>query len=450
MIKKGIEDFSGKRVLLLQGPVGPFFRRLARDLESVGAEVFKVNFNAGDWLFYPGRATNFRGRMEDWPSRIEELLLKLSIDVVLLFGDCRPVHRSAHEVASRLGIEIGVFEEGYIRPNFVTLERFGVNAYSLLPDNPRFYIRNSPLEVPNEKQLGKTFWPMVLWGFLYFAVGGLGGLFFPHYRHHRPLTVLEALPWGRSVLRKYWYAMKEKGVLDELTGRWKKRYFLVPLQVHNDAQITEHSGYRDIEAFIHDVISSFARHAPDDTVLVFKHHPMDRGYRDYSALIRQVSERQKLAGRLFYLHDQHLPTLLDHALGVTVINSTVGLSAIQHGVPTKVCGSAIYDMAGLTSRKSLDQFWRNAHKELPDAALYDRFREYLIAHTQLNGSFYKAMNDTGLQSGLVWSTRSQRTEQQWTPVGDFSAAIPQIRRLVESDSIGRQRRVLADRPVVVQ
>lgn len=450
MIIKGIEAFSGKRILLLQGPVGPFFRRLASDLRNVGADVFKVNFNAGDWLFYPKEAINYRGSMEAWPAEIERLVTSLHIDVVFLFGDCRPIHRVAHEVALRFDIEIGVFEEGYIRPNYVTLERSGVNGYSLQPNTPEYYIRNRPIEVPKEKQLGKTFWPMVLWGFLYFTVGGLGGLFFPRYRHHRPLTVLEAFPWIRSVWRKFWYSMKEKGVLDELTERWNKRFFLVPLQVHNDAQITEHSRYADIEAFIHDVIASFARYAPDDTVLVFKHHPMDRGYTDYSVLIRQVSERKKLGGRVFYLHDQHLPTLLNHALGVTVINSTVGLSAIHHGVPTKVCGSAIYDMAGLTSRKSLDRFWSTAQSELPDASLYGRFREYLIAHTQLNGSFYKAMNDTGLQSGLVWSASAQRPEQQWIPVGNVAVGIPQVRLLVESEKMVREMRVRANRPVVVQ
>ncbi len=45
--------FTGKRVLLLQGPVGPFFWNLSKDLQKRGADVFKFNFNAGDALFYP-------------------------------------------------------------------------------------------------------------------------------------------------------------------------------------------------------------------------------------------------------------------------------------------------------------------------------------------------------------------------------------------------------------
>ena len=45
-----------RRVLLLQGPIGPFFRRLARFLEQHGTDVFKINFNAGDALFYTAAA----------------------------------------------------------------------------------------------------------------------------------------------------------------------------------------------------------------------------------------------------------------------------------------------------------------------------------------------------------------------------------------------------------
>jgi capsule polysaccharide modification protein KpsS len=43
-----------RHALLLQGPVGPFFRRLADELCARGTAVSKVNFNPGDSLFYRG------------------------------------------------------------------------------------------------------------------------------------------------------------------------------------------------------------------------------------------------------------------------------------------------------------------------------------------------------------------------------------------------------------
>lgn len=120
MIERGIQAFRGKGVLLLQRPVGPFFSRLAHDLEAAGATVFKVNFNAGDWLFYRRPAFRFKGAMAKWPAWLEALLKRLDVDVVLLFGDCRPIHVAAHRIAMGRELEAGVLEEGHLRPHYMT------------------------------------------------------------------------------------------------------------------------------------------------------------------------------------------------------------------------------------------------------------------------------------------------------------------------------------------
>jgi capsular polysaccharide export protein len=400
MLNRGLEQFSGRRVLLLQGPVGPFFARIGKDLRNAGAEVFKVNFNAGDLLFYPAAAFNYRGPMEEWPAWFEALIGRLRIDAVFLFGDCRPIHSVAHAIAAQHGLEIGVFEEGYVRPDYVTLERCGVNGHSRLPRNPEYYQSKAPAGPP-KCAVGNTYWHMVWYGIWYFMVGALGKPWFRHYRHHRPLSLLEGLPWARSVWRKHWCRWTERGAQQQLTTRLSKRYFLVPLQVFNDAQITTHSGFRGIEHFIETTLHSFAKRAPDDTLLVFKHHPLDRGYRDYNALIERLAKATGLGPRVSYIHDQHLPSLLDHARGVVVVNSTVGLSALHHGAPTKACGDALYDMPGLTYQGTLDEFWGVPADAKPDTQLYQRFRDYLVARTQLNGSFYKTMKQTGTCAGLV-------------------------------------------------
>lgn len=404
MIKNGIYAFTGKRVLLLQGPIGPFFRRLARDLTQAGARVSKVNFNGGDWLFYPCGAINFRGRREDWPAYFENLLNQFCFDVVMLFGDCRPIHKVAHEIAHRHGLEIYVFEEGYIRPDFVTLERFGVNNYSLIPRIPEFYLSNATCPVERTVQVGNTYWYAALWSILYYFVAGLLKPLFRHYLHHRPLTWLEALPWLCSFWRKVYYAIKERDVLPEITDELKGRYFLLPLQVYNDAQVIVHSDFDSIIHFIEEVMISFAQHSPRETILVIKHHPMDRGYHDYSRLIREQVGKLGLQGRCLYIHDQHLPTMLQHARGVVVINSTVGLSALHHGTPLKVCGNAIYDIPGLTFQGALDDFWQNAQQSKPDSHLLQGFQAYLVQYTQLNGNFYKRLLGAKFVTGLRWNT----------------------------------------------
>lgn len=403
MINEGLSIFKGKNILLLQGPMGPFFRRLARDLEWVGAQTCKVDFCGGDWLFSPASSIPFRGKIDEWPEFFRQLLRERKIDVVLLFGDCRPVHRLAHEIAHWSGLEIGVFEEGYVRPDYITLERFGVNGFSLLPRSSTYYLHTPYPMVPAARKAGGTFWNAAGWAVLYYLASAMLYPWFRHYRHHRSLSLLEALPWLRSGWRKLVYKVREHKVLPELTKDLSGKFYLVPLQVHNDAQVQIHSKFDSVEDFIRQVMKSFAQNAPEFTHLVIKHHPMDRGYYDYGRFVNRQARSLGLADRVKYIHDQHLPTLLDHALGVIVANSTVGLSAMDHGLLVKACKSALYDMEGLTYQGELETFWQAALIEQPDPELLTRFRGYLINHTQLNGNFYKRLDIPGSSAGLVWN-----------------------------------------------
>jgi capsular polysaccharide export protein len=388
------DSLRGKRILLLQGPVGPFFRRLSHLLHAAGAEVHKVNFNGGDCLFYPSQALHWRGPMESWPYHFAALLERLRIDIVLLFGDCRPIHRAARDVAQQLGIKVGAFEEGYVRPNFITFERFGVNGNSQVPRQRDFYDALAREPGLPERDLGNTFWWAALWAVLYYTASSLAQMRFPRYQHHRPLALREVWPWLRAGGRKLLYKWTERRALRTLTGSRSRKFFLVPLQLSSDSQVSEHSRFASVADFIRHVIASFARHAAQDLMLVIKHHPLDRGYHDYAPLIRQLAQEHRLGARLLYTHDQYLPALFDHMRGAVVINSTVGFSALTHGAPLKTLGVAVYDMEGLTFQGPLDEFWSAAAHFRPDFELLHRFRTYLIHQTQINGSFYKVDTTT--------------------------------------------------------
>ena len=399
------ETFRDKRVLLLQGPVGPMFWRLSKLLHAAGAKVFKVNFNGGDLAFYPLRSINYRGSLESWPQYLSGLLEELEIDVLLMFGDCRKMHRIARDCAKKYGVSVGAFEEGYIRPNYITLERSGVNGYSLIPRNRDFYLSMRQENCPPEIAVGNTFWYAAIWATLYYMLSDLLRPLFPHYTHHRSLTVLDFWPWIRSGWRKWSYQRQERHLLEYLTGPRSKHFFLVPLQISTDSQMQHHSDFGSVPQFIRWVVESFARCAPADTILAIKHHPLDRGYHDYQVLIQSLAGDFNLAGRLLYIHDQHLPTLLNHARGAVVVNSTVGLTALWHGLPVKACGSAIYDIDGLTYQGPLDDYWRAADSFRPDMDLFNRFRTYVIRQTQINGSLYSGDFTDVLYPSFAWVTR---------------------------------------------
>jgi len=404
VVETGLEYFRNKKVLFLQGPVGPFFKRLVEDFISVNAESYKINFNGGDWLFCPYNSINFRGSIEEWPIFFSDFINKHEIDTVILFGDCREYHRLAHTVAHQNNIEIGVFEEGYVRPDFITFERFGVNGFSLLPRNRDFYdaLYTQEIETSDVKFVGNTFWYAAWYACLYYCVSVLLNPFFRHYKHHRPLKLREGAYWIKAVYRKWLYKYYERGIQYKLVNAYSKNYFLVPLQIATDAQIHEHSDFRSVEIFIKRVVSSFASHAPKNNLLIIKHHPLDRGYHDYSEIISRLTAKYNIADRVKYIHDQHLPTLLEHAKGVVLINSTVGLSAIHHSAPLKTCGTAIYDIEGLTYQGKLETFWHDAETFRIDRELYRRFKGYIINYKQINGNFYHRLKNSRFKSGILW------------------------------------------------
>jgi capsular polysaccharide export protein len=401
-------QFAGKNVLLLQGPHGPFFSRVAQGLMTAGARgVEKINFNGGDYFFYPSNAHNFTGHLADWPDYLARFIQKYAIDCIFIFGDCRPIHRLAKSVAIQLDVQFWVFEEGYVRPNFITLEQYGVNANSGLPINRHDYDAWPILELRKEVQVTSNFSFAARYAMKYFAAATFFWPIFWRYSHHRDLTVLDGFRWVRSFFRKIHYRAKEASVLQDLKPQGRGKFFLTVLQVALDAQVTVHSPFSSIADFITDTVVSFARHAPDDTVLLIKHHPLDRGYSDYSKLIDNLLRKWNLHGRVRYIHDQYLPALLQHAHGVVTINSTVGFSALSHGTPVITMGKAIYNIHGLTCQAGLEVFWRDPQAFRPDPVLHAKFRNYVTAHTQINGSFYVNVPDSDA-AGLRWPKMSNR------------------------------------------
>jgi capsule polysaccharide modification protein KpsS len=405
-----LPDPRGKNVLLLQGPVGPFFRRFAAELRDRGATVTKVNFNAGDALFYPTGAVAYRGDLAGGPAALRGIVRAHRIDTIYLFGDQRPIHREAVKVAAELGVPVWVFEEGYLRPDWVTVEPGGVNGNSRMPKDPDFYRMAAPPadELPVPIPVGNTFGRMA-WCAVACAIATTFFSFaYPGYRHHRDVNCFrQAYLWCRGALRKLVYAAREQRWLGELAGPLSGRYFFVPLQVHCDAQL-RHSPYRAIEELVEEVVATFAAHAPPGALLVVKHHPHDRPYTDYADFLRELGARHGLGDRLIYVHDLHLPTLLKNARGVVTMNSTVGTSALYHGTPVKVLGRAVYDIPGLTYPGSLAAFFA-APGEV-DAALLDCFSRWLRGANQINGSFYKRARALGTVSGLDAAAFAAPTE----------------------------------------
>ena len=392
---------AGKRYLLLQGPMGPFFSDLAGWLESKGREAVNVVFNGGDHfycrqcsvLYY----TQTPAQFARW---LKEVWQTYPFDTLVCFGDCRPLHQAARQWANAKGLRFLAFEEGYLRPHFITLEVGGVNAYSSLPQEPDFY-RQLPEMPPRVIQSLKPSTRLRYWhATWYYLIGWFHQKQYPHYRHHKSFSPwYEMRCWIRAWRRKHWYAFSERHMLPRLQNQLDNRFYLAILQVYNDSQIRQHSPYNDVREYINDVIYSFATKAPATKFLVFKHHPMDRGHRLYAPLIKRLSKKYGVRNRVLYVHDLPMPEMLKHAKAVVTINSTAGLSALIHNKSLKVMGDALYDMKGLTYQGHLHQFWTAGFR--PDMKLLGKFRGYLLETTQINEVFYGKHNASVEQPNRV-------------------------------------------------
>ena len=378
-----------RTVLLLQGLMGPLFRRLGQELIASGHRVHKVNFNGGDRAFWRlPNGIEYRGTLAEWPAAFEVILSTRGITDVVLFGDCRDYHMPAIRLCRELGVPVHVFEEGYIRPDWVTLELGGVNGHSSLPRDPVWYRETAAAlsPVPPHTQVPSSFRRRAMEGLAYNVADVLTRWYYPGWYNHRPWhPLVEGIGW----LRKLRNGPVRRETAARLMARLAESdapYYLFPLQLESDAQIRLHSPFAGIAEALNLVMTSFARHAPADTRLVVKEHPLDNGVRDWRQVTEDLAQRLGIAHRIDYLAWGDIVSVIQRARGVVTINSTSGTLALAENVPVVVLGHAVYDIPDITFQGELDAFWTTATP--PSAETFAAFRRVLIDRCLIPGGFF--------------------------------------------------------------
>lgn len=375
--------------VLLQGVCSPFFARLAPALQAAGVRVLKLNFNAGDCLYWGARpATHCRVAPAQIGDFFAAYCARHGVTDLLVFGDRRPVHQMALASAAQLGVRSHVMEEGYFRPYWFTLEGAGVNRHSRLPRDPHWYHAVAPSlpPLPAPQTFHQPFATRARHDVAYHVAGLLNPLLFPRYRTHAELSAPREYA---GYLRRY-VRLRARHAADAqraarcLAGA--QPYFFLPLQLNGDTQIRDHSPFADMHELLDLVLKSFARHAPSDTLLVVKNHPLDYSWQGHGRRLQGLLREYDLAGRVVYLESGDLLPLVLAARGVVTVNSTVGSLALELARPTLALAAAVYHLPGLTFQGALDDFWQGAAP--PDLKLFNNFRHTVMYATQINGGFY--------------------------------------------------------------
>lgn len=376
--------------LFLQGPHGSFFPRLGAALIASGHRVRRINFNGGDRATWPG-GHSFRGLERAWPRHCARYVAQHGVTDLIVFGDCRPVHAAAIKAVAAAGVRVHVFEEGYIRPDWITLERDGVNGHSRLPRDPAWYLREARAlpPVPDHPPVPSFATGRGWAAFFYYAEVVLQFWRFPFHNTHRDRDpLLEGLAFSRRFGKREIELARADADIRKISDR---PFFLFPLQLNSDYQIRLHSPFGTMYRALDVVLESFARSAPAGVGLVVKEHPLDSGLNAWRKVIEARTAALGVADRVVFVDQGDLLTMVDDACGMVVVNSTSGTLALARGKPVKALGNPIYDIAGLTDAQPLDAFW--GAPQAPLEGLYDAFSRVLVDRCLIHGAF---LSDVGI------------------------------------------------------
>jgi capsular polysaccharide export protein len=291
-----------------------------------------------------------------------------------------------------MGLRVHVFEEGYMRPFWVTYERDGSNGNSRLMNTAvpemQTALERSDLEAPMPPSHWGDMREHVFYGALYhwFVMFRNGG--YRHFKTHRDLPVIKE--FGLYVKRLL--LMPVQGI-ERRIATWRIRnggfpFHLALLQLEHDSSFQMHSPFDTMTDFLELVIRDFAKGAPKHHHLVFKAHPLEDGRVPVRKSLKEMAARFGVSDRVHYVRGGKLARLLDDARTAVTVNSTAGQQVLWRGIPLKTFGSAVYSKPEFVSDQPLAQFFMAA--ERPDNRAYKDYRRYLLETSQVPGGFYSA------------------------------------------------------------
>ena len=381
-----------RRFLFLQGPHGPFFAALARRLLESGAGVGRIGVTFGDKVFWRGLPgfERFDGSPAEWPDAIRARIEKDGITDLVCYGASRPLHAAARAVAEAEGVTVHAFEEGYLRPYWITYERGGANAGSRLMSISLTEMQDALETGPVRLRPAPDRWGAmrqhIFWGAVYHGLLLAGQRWFPGYRPHRTpspsgefslyVRHLLHLPWRRLQRRLTTWRVKNGGF----------PYHVALCQLAHDANFRDHSPFPSQRAFLETVFRGFAAGAPGHHHLVVKAHPLEDGREPLKPLVSQLARQFDLSGRVHLITGGKLARLLDRAESAVTVNSTSAEQALWRGLPLKALGEAIYARPEFTSPQPLADFFSDPAP--PDHEAYLTYRAYLLQTSQVGGGYY--------------------------------------------------------------
>ena len=377
-------------VLLLIGPLGLFFSRVAEYLEKHGCKVYKLCIPMLEIGFSRRQRIDFDGQADEFRLFLEKTIERHGIKHIMMYGDYIPLHQAAIEVCrERADVTTTIFELGYLRPGWITVESDGVNSRSALMSYSGYSRPENYGTLNNEGRMRTTInrsyclRGMKALTYIAHAMTSYQLMDYKHKLQPKPIDIwhqylgIISIPW-------YWF----REVKDRRSIRSSSSFFVVALQVSTDSQLKDELFFNSMESLVSEICKSASRSCINRNIkIVFKHHPRDRGFNNYRKHIHREARRYGLDAQIHYVHDMSIGELfsLKGIKGLITVNSTVGIEAVRKGIATKALGTALYSKMNITHQGPLDTFWEDPG--MPEKENVECFVNKLIDKTQVRGNF---------------------------------------------------------------
>lgn len=311
---------------------------------------------------------------------LKDFVRENQVDLVICHNDLRWQHAIAKNVCHEMGVKVLFFEEGYFRPDTITVDHSGVNSYSSLPKSAEFY-RNANTKAKTLKSFAN-------------ATSLQRILRLVHFNIFMVLDTLGVLFSINTETRNKEYSFKKyfglfiNKLMVQTTPKAPStalpdRYIFVALQVSEDTQTVIHSPFAGTQDFIDTVEQAFyqmPKIARDHVKLVFKKHPME-GPKPY----RFNTESVVLTADTNYL--------IQNSIGVVLINSSTIAQCLRLNKPVITLGNSFFDISGLTYKTDRTKLEAAliallSNEIALDKSLYEKFLIYLKNQYQYNMNLY--------------------------------------------------------------
>jgi capsule polysaccharide modification protein KpsS len=406
-----------------------FFTDIAKELNKLGHKSFQLKFELGELLYNSGIQSvfvPFKVSKQTYPISDNELL-KLQIynvtykkqilkqdtpaselhlykrymyyidqfieehhiDVICFFNGYHWIDQITKVIADKRGLKTFYFEDGLFRPITITCDPKGINANSSVPSDPSFY---DALTI-DEKRLGnylykpetlhtKAMGENLMKVAAIKAISMLGSLFKIHPSLYSHITFWQAIKY--FVHKKAFQKRKPDNI------QLPVEYIFLPFQVSRDTQIFYNSPnistMEELLDYTYNAVTSFNKKNKRNLKIIVKEHPEDMSRNNYKLL----KERYKEKNEVLFVQKYDINNLINNALTVITINSTVGIEAITKFKPVISLGEALYNIDGIAlnckNPKKLEEYIHKAIHSNVNFVRIKKFIYYLRFQYQIEGS----------------------------------------------------------------